>query len=81
MLLAFIQVETFKTLTYVNPVQFQSVLDDLNEVTDPSRDKLDKPPVEEVKDVINDITDIIEKKEETSPEELEVLIDSGQFLT
>ena len=81
MLFAFIQVDTLKTLTYVNPVQFQSVLDDLNEVTDPDRDKIDKPPVDEVKDIINDITDIIEKKEETSPEELEVLSDSGQFLT
>ena len=61
-----------KKATTVDPVNFQSVLDDLNEVTNPERDRADKPPVEEVKDIINDITDILEKNEQTTTKELEV---------
>ena len=41
-------------------------------MTNPDRESADKPPVEEVKDIINDITDIFEKKEQTTSEELEV---------
>ena len=67
-----IQIDNLKMADEVDPVQFQSVLDDLSEVTKPGRNKTDKPPINEVKDVINEVTDIYEKKTETTEREFEV---------
>ena len=56
----------------VNDAVFQEVLDNLSRITEPSRDKRNKPQLDDFRNLISDATDVFVRKTTIKEKELDV---------
>ena len=66
------QLEDLKNSDEVNSADFLKVVDDLTNLTDPNREPIDKPPIEDIRNIVDDVTEVFEKKDTVTQNEAEV---------
>ena len=66
------QLEDLKKSDEVNSADFLKVIDDLTNLTDPNREPIDKPPIEDIRNIVDDVTEVFEKKDTVTQIEAEV---------